>query len=49
MSGEHAFYIAASYGFTALVVIALIAWALVRYRHEARTLAALEAKLGRSE
>jgi heme exporter protein D len=46
---EHAFYIAASYGFTALVVIALIAWTWLRYRHEAKALAALEAKLGRSE
>jgi heme exporter protein CcmD len=46
---EHGFYIAASYGFTALVVIGLIAWASLRYRHEAKALAALETKLGRSE
>ena len=46
---EHGFYIAASYGFTALVVIALIAWAWLRYRSEARGLAALEARLGRNE
>jgi heme exporter protein CcmD len=46
---DHAFYIAAAYGFTALVTFALIAWTWGRYRSEAKALAALEAKLGRSE
>lgn len=46
---NHFFYIAASYGFTAFVVIALIAWTLLRYRHESKALAAMESKLGRSD
>jgi heme exporter protein CcmD len=46
---EHGLYIACAYGFTAMVVIALIAWSLLRYHAEKKTLAALEARLGRSE
>lgn len=46
---DHFFYIAAAYGFTALVTVSLTAWTLTRYRSEAKALAALEAKLGRSE
>ena len=43
----HAGYIFASYGFTALVVLALVGWTLMRYRAQARMLADLEARLGR--
>lgn len=46
---DHALYIGAAYGFTALVVIATIAWTLLRYRAEKRALAALESKIGRGE
>jgi len=48
MSG-HAGYIVAAYGFTALVVLALIGWSLAEYRGQKRALGELEAKLGRSE
>lgn len=46
---QHGFYIASAYGFTALVVIALIVWTLLRYRVEKQALTALETKLGRSD
>jgi heme exporter protein CcmD len=45
----HAGYILAAYGFTALVVAAVVVWSLVQYRLNARALAELEARLGRSE
>ncbi|BCJ89477.1 hypothetical protein IZ6_02120 [Terrihabitans soli] len=46
---DHFFYIAASYGFTALIVLALILWAWRSHRTEAHALAKLEAKLGRKD
>lgn len=45
----HAGYIAAAYGFTAVVVVALVLWSLAQYRTNARALTELEARLGRSE
>jgi heme exporter protein CcmD len=48
MSG-HGLYIGAAYGFTAIVVVALIVWTLLRYRTEKTALAKLEARLGRSD
>jgi heme exporter protein CcmD len=39
----------AAYGFTALVVGALLLWTLMRSRQTARALAALESKLKRSD
>lgn len=45
---DHAGYILAAYGFTALVIGALILWSILQYRAEARALEALEARLGRS-
>ena len=45
----HAGYILAAYGFTAVVVLALIAWALIDQRMQAKALAKLEARLGRGE
>jgi heme exporter protein CcmD len=44
---SHTAYIAAAYGFTALVVGVLILRSVLQYRGQARTLAALEARLGR--
>jgi heme exporter protein D len=46
---EHLGFIAAAYGFTALVIVTLIAWSLAEYRAQSRALAELEARLGRSE
>ncbi len=46
---EHLGFIAAAYGFTALVVAVLIVWSLAEYRAQSRALAELEARLGRSE
>jgi heme exporter protein D len=48
MSG-HVGFIAAAYGFTALVVATLVVWSLAEYRAQSRALAELEARLGRSE
>ena len=48
MSG-HLGFIAAAYGFTAVVVVTLIVWSLAEYRAQSRALAQLEARLGRSE
>ena len=44
---SHAGYIIAAYGFTALVVGALILWSTLQYRGQARALEALEDRLGR--
>ena len=46
---QHLGFIAAAYGFTALVVAGLIVWSLAEYRAQSRALAELEARLGRSE
>jgi heme exporter protein D len=45
----HLGFIAAAYGFTFVVVTALIVWSLSEYRAQSRALAELEARLGRSE
>ena len=42
--GPHAFFIAAAYGVTALVVLGLVARAIVDHRIQARRLAELEAR-----
>jgi heme exporter protein D len=42
--GPHAFFIVASYGTALAVVAALIAWVLIDYRAQLRTLADLEAR-----
>jgi heme exporter protein D len=42
--GPHAFFIAAAYGVTALVVLGLVARAVVNHRVQARRLAELEAR-----
>jgi heme exporter protein D len=44
MFGPHAFFIAAAYGATALVVAALVVRAVVDHRLQARRLAELEAR-----
>lgn len=45
--GSHFGYIAASYGFTALVLGILLVWSLVQYRAARRALEALESSLKR--
>jgi heme exporter protein D len=42
--GQHAFFIAASYGVTAMIVVGLILSAVRAYRAQVRALAELEAR-----
>jgi heme exporter protein D len=42
--GPHASFIVAAYGIAALVLIALIAWVVLDYRAQRRTIVSLEAR-----
>ncbi|MGQ4273651.1 heme exporter protein CcmD [Terrihabitans sp. B22-R8] len=46
---EHSGYIIAAYGFTAVTLLALIAWSFLQHRRQKAALVKLEARLARQD